>query len=459
MAIPAVPWSVRFEGGTLVLDGVDADSLPPGFAWDARIGRARASALAYRGLLEEARDAGIEVEDRARAYAELPELLHRAGRQPRTYQAEAIAAWTAARWRGVVVLPTGAGKSFVAEKCIAAARRSALVVVPTLDLVAQWYGNLRAAFGVDVGVIGGGRHEVEGLTVITYDSFSIHAHHLGSRFGMLVFDEVHHLPAPAYAAAASAFLAPLRLGLTATLERPDGRHDDLDALVGPVVYSRAIPELSGEFLAPYETEVIHVALGPEEQAEYTRLRGRYRSFVESRGIRVSAPGGWDRFIMESSRSKEGRAAFAAFNEARRIAHGTDRKLDVVRALVAQEWGRRTIIFTNDNDTALRISRMLLAPCITHRTDAKERRRYLDAFGSGVLNVLVTSRVLNEGVDIPAAEVAIVVSGTSTVREAVQRLGRILRPGAGKQAILYELVAEGTTEMQASERRREHDAYR
>lgn len=459
MAISPAPWSVRFEGGTLVLDGVDRECVPPGFTWDARIGRARAPAIAYRGLVEEARAGGIELEDRARAYADLPDLAHRAARQARAYQDEAIAAWVGARWRGVVVLPTGAGKSFVAEKCIAAARRSTLVVVPTLDLLSQWYGNLRAAFGVEVGVIGGGRYEVEGLTVITYDSFSIHAAHLGARFGMVVFDEVHHLPAPAYAAAAAAFVAPLRLGLTATLERPDGRHDQLDVLVGPVVYGRAIPELSGEFLAPYETNVIAVELGPEEQAEYARLRAQYRAFVESRGIRMSAPGGWDRFIMESSRSKDGRAAFAAFNQARRIAHGTERKLDVVRSLVAEEWGRPTIVFTNDNETALRISRMLLAPCITHRTDAKERRRFLDAFGAGQLKVLVTTRVLNEGVDMPEAEVAIVVAGTSTVREAVQRLGRILRPGAGKQAVLYELVAAGTSEMQASERRREHDAYR
>jgi superfamily II DNA or RNA helicase len=127
--------------------------------------------------------------------------------------------------------------------------------------------------------------------------------------------------------------------------------------------------------------------------------------------------------------------------------------------VADEWGRRTIIFTNDNDTAWRISQRLLAPCITHHTDTKERRAWLDAFGAGEIHVLVTSRVLNEGVDLPSAEVAIVVSGTGTVRESVQRLGRILRPGPDKQAVLYELVTEGTTETRTSERRREHDAYR
>jgi len=101
----------------------------------------------------------------------------------------------------------------------------------------------------------------------------------------------------------------------------------------------------------------------------------------------------------------------------------------------------------------------LCPCITHRTETKERRAYLDGFAKGEFRVLATSRVLNEGVDLPGAEVAIIVSGTSTVRESVQRLGRILRQKPGKQAVLYELVAEGTTESYSSERRRDHDAYR
>jgi superfamily II DNA or RNA helicase len=169
--------------------------------------------------------------------------------------------------------------------------------------------------------------------------------------------------------------------------------------------------------------------------------------------------GWRQFLMAAARSKDGRAAFKAFLESKRIAHCTERKLELVESLIHEEWGRRTIIFTNDNDTAWRISRRLLAPCITHHTDTKERRAWLDAFGAGDITILVTSRVLNEGVDLPSAEVAIVVSGTGTVRESVQRLGRILRPGPNKQAVLYELVTEGTAETFTSERRREHDAYR
>ena len=99
------------------------------------------------------------------------------------------------------------------------------------------------------------------------------------------------------------------------------------------------------------------------------------------------------------------------------------------------------------------------PCITHQSDVKERQRIISNFASGTYRAIVTSRVLNEGVDLPAAEVGIVLSGTGTVREHVQRLGRILRPKEGKKAIMYELVSADTAEQYTSERRRKHDAYR
>lgn len=451
-------WTLRWQLGTITVEGADLAALPGGFAFDPRVGLCRAPAFLYGPTVEAARAQGVPLVDEARAYAKVP-FRHLSGRTPRPYQEEAVRRWQAARWRGIVVLPTGAGKSFVAERCIELAGRSALVVVPTIDLMSQWIGNLRAAFGVPVGALGGGVHEVTDLTVATYDSAWLHVDKYGHRFGLVVFDEVHHLPAPAYLRAAEGLIAPLRLGLTATLERPDGRHAELFPLVGPEVHRVEIPELAGDFLAPYETEVIRVALSATEQAQYAELRAIYRDFVASRQINMRGPQGWQRFIIEASRSTAGRQAFKAFLAAKRIAHGTERKLEVVRRILLENRGRRAIVFTNDNATALRISRELLVPCITHHTDIKERRWILDAFVAGEVACITTSRVLNEGVDLPAAEVAIVVSGTSTVREAVQRLGRILRPSEGKTAVLYELVAEGTTEAAASERRREHDAYR
>src|SRR5262249_42787483 len=153
------------------------------------------------------RRAGVELDDRARRYEELASGL-RVIREPRPFQGEALAAWKRAQNRGVVVLPTGAGKSHVAVLAIADRKRSTLVVAPTLDLVRQWYDLLRTSFGTEIGIVGGGEHSVEPLTVTTYDSAYLHMENIGNRFGLIVFDECHHLPGETYQLAAELCLAP-----------------------------------------------------------------------------------------------------------------------------------------------------------------------------------------------------------------------------------------------------------
>ncbi len=446
----------RFEAGTLVLENVPPAHIPDGFVFDERIRRWRGEALRYHDLVLGLHRARIPYEDRARAYEPLGRP-HRSARSPRPYQREAVEAWWRAGRRGVVVLPTGAGKSYVAELCIARADRSTLVIAPTIDLIGQWHDALRRAFGAPIGVLGGGQHELQIITVATYDSAWIHMERYGDRFGLVVFDEVHHLPGPSVRAAAEHCIAPFRLGLTATPERPDGEHSALGELVGPIVYRREITELAGDFLADYTTELLEVELLPEERERYDRCRATYRAFVESHGIRMGR-GGWQRFLQVASRSEEGRRAFRAWRESRAILQQAAGKLELLEELLARHAGRRTLIFTHDNATVYRISRRLLLPSLTHETPGAERRALLAAFRDGTLPVLVTSRVLNEGVDLPSAEVAIVLSGTGTVREHVQRLGRILRKSPGKTAILYEIVVAGSSETYISQRRRDHVAY-
>jgi len=278
-------------------------------------------------------------------------------------------------------------------------------------------------------------------------------------FGMVVYDEVHHLPAPAYLGAAQECIAPFRLGLTATWERQDGGEHELWDMFQGIVYQKSISELSGEFLAEYETVRLTVHLSAEERERYDEARKVYTSFLGRHRIPIGRPGGWQVFLRHAARSREGRAAFKGFQESKKISHSTNQKIVLLESLLRQERGRHTIIFTNDNATAYRISKLFLVPCISHQTGLKERQEILAKFQSGEWPVVVTSKVLNEGVDLPAAEVGIVLSGSGTVREHVQRLGRILRPGKGKRAILYELVAAGTSEEGASARRRRHDAYR
>jgi superfamily II DNA or RNA helicase len=451
---------LRFRAGTIELAGVTPGllGLPSVCLWDERAACLRAPAVAYAEVVRALHRAKIAFEDRARRYVT---LSAGAGvrREPRGYQQEALAAWRAAGGRGVVVLPTGAGKTHVAHMAIDEKRRSALVVTPTLDLVRQWYDGLRAVFGVPVGVIGGGEYGVETLTVTTYDSAYLHMEHLGDRFGLVVFDECHHLPGVSYALAARFCLAPFRLGLTATPERADGRESELDALVGPIVYRKEIVELSGDYLAEYETVRVTVELTPEERAEYEEARARYRRFLEENGIYMGQPSGWSDFIIRASRSDEGRAALAAYRKQREIAFTAPAKLAYVERLLHQHRNDRAIIFTQDNATVYELSRRFLIPAITHQTKVRERSEILAGFAQGRYGALATSKVLNEGVDIPEANVAIVMSGSGSVREHVQRLGRVLRKREGKRALLYELVTGGTSEAYTSQRRRDHVAYR
>lgn len=452
--------NLRFVAGTIEIRGLlpQAPGLPSPCEWDERSACFRAPAYAYADLVRALRKLNLTYDDEARRYEELAAaaLVHRA---PRPYQTEALASWSAAKFRGVVVLPTGAGKTLVAHLAIDNRRRSTLVVTPTLDLVRQWHDGLRTTFGMKIGIVGGGDYDVQPITVTTYDSAYLHMEHLGCRFGLVVFDECHHLPGESYALGARFCLAPFRLGLTATPERSDGRDALMDELVGPVVYHKDIVELAGQYLSEYETVRVSVDLSPDERAEYERERAIYRQYLADNGIVMSSPRGFSDFIMRSSRTDDGRRAFVAYRRQREIAFTAPAKLDYVERLLHQHRSDRTIVFTQDNATVHLLSRKFLIPAITHHTRVSERSAILHAFSKGTYTAIATSKVLNEGVDIPEANVAIVMSGSGSVREHVQRLGRILRKGEDKQAILYELVTGGTSESMTSMRRRDHVAYR
>jgi superfamily II DNA or RNA helicase len=451
---------LAFDGGTLVISGAATEDLIrlPGCRLDPRSGTVRAEARYYRALVEQLRAQGIAYQDTARAYQPTPWPLH-TDRQPFPHQQEALETWWQKGGRGVVVLPTGTGKTHLAILAIHQVGRPTLVITPTIDLLNQWYNELVTAFAVPVGLLGGGYYDLQPLTVTTYDSAYIHLERWGNRFGLLVFDECHHLPGPTYLTSALGSIAPYRLGLTATPERADGQEVLLADAVGPIVYRREIRQLSGEYLAEFRTERRYVELSAEEKERYQRAREHYRRFVEDRGIAMGGPHGWQRFLQETSRSPEGRAAFQAYREQKRIALAAPAKLQLLEALLHQHAADRILIFTYDNATVYQIARRFLIPAITHQTRTRERREILLRFHSGEYPIVVTSQVLNEGVDVPAANVGIILSGTGSVREHVQRLGRLLRKHGEKQAILYEVIARDTAEEFTSERRRQHHAYR
>jgi superfamily II DNA or RNA helicase len=459
-----VPISIKYVGGTVELHGLGPEhEISQDFAgltkWDKRSRCWRSAGHLYAAIVKWFVRKGLSYEDNARAYEKLSLIYESKGRQARPYQLDALNAWLTEGARGVVVLPTGAGKSLVALLAIADRQRSSLIVAPTLDLVRQWYDLLTASFSIDVGILGGGEFDIRPITVSTYDSAHLHVEHWGNRFGLVVFDEVHHLPSPSFQAAALLSLAPYRLGLTATPERSDGADASIDELVGPIVFRRDIIEMTGQFLSEYETVRVAVQLSPEEREQYDEARATYLDFTRRHGIKFNGPNAWARFIQRAASSREGRRALDAYRKQKTLAVAASAKLSTLGELLIRHGKDRCLIFTVDNLTVYGISRQFLIPAITHQTKVKERSEILARFSEGSYGAVVTSRVLNEGVDVPDANVAIVMSGTGSVREHVQRLGRILRPRDGKRAILYELVTSQTAETGTSERRRDHMAYR
>ncbi|WP_420594256.1 DEAD/DEAH box helicase family protein [Deinococcus sp.] len=442
---------LKHDRGTLVAWEVP-DGLTDVFTWDARAQLWRTPGLNYRAVVEHLRAEKIPFKDEAADFGPV-ELRPSRDLKPYLHQKEALAAWKAANRRGVVVLPTGAGKTYVAELALRQTPRSCLICVPTIDLLHQWYSGLLAAFpDASIGLLGGGSHDQTPILVSTYDSAAIHAEELANRYAFHVYDEAHHLPAAFTRVIAELGLAPYRLGLTATPKRSDGRESDLATLIGPTVYQKAPSELMGGALAEYQEVRIMVRLSVHEQARYDELIQLRNDFLRINFIKLGSVEGWTKFV-QASGSVPGRRAMLAHREARGLAYGTDAKLRVLEEVLVNHFGARTLIFTDDNLTVYKVSREFLIPAITHQTPVKERHELLQKFKSGEYKTLVTSRVLNEGVDVPEASVAVVLSGTATEREHIQRLGRILRQAKNKKAVLYEVVTENTSEERASQQRR------
>lgn len=439
---------LTFDKGTIQIQG---DIRVPNSTWDDRSKTYRALALYYRDIIDFLKASGFAFRDEVLNLLPCPEL--QSDVILRDYQNQALDAWTARGNRGVIVLPTGSGKTLVGIKAISLLNTPTLVVAPTLDLVDQWRSRLKKEFKTEVGVLGGGEWDLKALTVSTYDSAYIHADKLGNRFGLIIFDEVHHLPAAGYRNIAEMFAAPYRMGLTATFEREDGLHTELNRLVGGKVFEKRIKELTGTHLSPFRLEKVVVGLKEDEQAEYETNQKIFSNYLARINLTIRSPADFQKLVMRSGRDPGARKALLARNRARDIAYNSTSKIGKLIEILKKHNQSKIFIFTEHNKLVHRISRQFLIPSITYRTATKERSETLDRFRSGVYRAVVTSRVLDEGIDVPDADVGIILSGTGSERAFIQRLGRILRKKEGKEAVLYEIVSAETSEVNTARRRK------
>ena len=336
----------------------------------------------------------------------------------RAYQQEAVDAFWAGG-SGVVVLPCGAGKTLVGAAAMAQAATTTLILVTNSVSVHQWRKELVARTSLtedEIGEYSGERKEIRPITIATYQVMTARSkgafRHLdlfnARDWGLVVYDEVHLLPAPIFRFSAD-LQARRRLGLTATLVREDGREADVFSLIGPKRYDAPWRDIEAQgWIAPADCVEVRVTLTQDERMAYAMSE-------ESDRYRAAA-------TMES-------------------------KYPSVEALVRRHEGEQVLVIGAFLDQLEALSRRLDAPLIQGSTRTAQREKLFDEFRSGRLKTLIVSRVGNFSIDLPEAAVAIQVSGSFGSRqEEAQRLGRVLRPKAdGRTAHFYTVVSRDTVD--------------
>ena len=375
----------------------------------------------------------------------------------RDYQENAINRLSFSNWRGVIVLPTGAGKTIIGIEAIYRLKVRTLIVVPTLDLMNQWINKLISTLGVpraNIYLYGGGSYQIGDITIATYASAKKKEflERAIDYFGLVIFDEVHHLTGELNREIAKRLIAKYRIGLTAT-PGEDEIIKLLKTLVGPIFKVAGFRSLvSKGFLAPFDIKRVYVKLSEDEARKYEELMARYLSYIR----RINGENEIERFnelVRRSVRDREAREALLARIEAKNIAMKSKRKIETLNELLRKHASEKVIIFTRHTETAKYISALFGFPYITGDMDKKRRKEILSMFRKGEITKLVTAEVLDEGIDIPSASVGIILAGRPSKRQLIQRIGRLLRPKGGKKAIIYEVITSRTYDYFASRKRR------
>ncbi|MEV7528239.1 DNA repair helicase XPB [Agrococcus sediminis] len=337
----------------------------------------------------------------------------------RPYQSDAVTHFSEAG-SGVVVLPCGAGKTIVGAAAMAATDTTTLILVTNTVSARQWRSELLARTSLtedEIGEYSGQSKEIKPVTIATYQILTVKRGgeyaHLGVLdaldWGLIVYDEVHLLPAPVFKLTAD-LQARRRLGLTATLVREDGRESDVFSLIGPKRFDAPWKEIEQQgFIAPAACFEVRIDLDEDARLEYAASTDR------------------DRY---------------------RIAASSPRKIQTVRRILDQHPDEPTLVIGQYLDQLDELAAALDAPLITGETPVSEREQLFQAFRDGSERVLVVSKVANFSVDLPDASLAVQVSGSFGSRqEEAQRLGRLLRPKGGRTASFYTVVARDTVDQE------------
>ena len=398
----------------------------------------------------------------------------------RQWQKEALKAWNDNERNGLVEAVTGTGKTRLAIAAIAEELNfggKVAVIVPTIELQRQWFEELQRTFPtVQIGLLGNGNQDhLTSCDVLVAIVHSASRQDLGLRdqeLGLLVADECHRYGAETFRKALEDGFRS-RLGLTATRERSDGAHEDLEMYFGKVVYTLGYREaIKGRYIADIKVAQIAVKLSESEQFEFDELSegitktqfelskrfglklDPYPKFMEE-VIRIADEGG----MRESMAAKQ---YLSSISKRKTLLANTPEKLKVVKHLAASvKKSNGTLFFTETivgaEAIALELNKAGVAAATIHSSlDAKQRHMAFLDFGAGRISALAAARVLDEGVDVPEADLAVIISASKTRRQMIQRMGRVLRLKAdGRKARFVFVYVADTSEDPA---RGAHDAF-
>jgi superfamily II DNA or RNA helicase len=368
----------------------------------------------------------------------------------RDYQIEAIQKWEDNNYRGVIALPTGAGKTIIGIKAIEETKVPTLIVTFTREQMLQWKETIMKFSSIrpEVGLYYSNEKEIRQITLSTYQTAFRHVSELSDKFDLLIIDEAHHLPADKFREVALGILATKRLGLSATPFREDGRHEELFKLMGGIVYYKPVDELIKKgYLAPYDIVQVKVFLTTEERKKYLTLLNKFRVLSKNKKLK-------ELIVLAKNGNNNAIEALKVYNEIKKVVNFAQNKMLKIEEILNKEKGKKILIFTQYVDQAEEIARRFNTLLISGKMSKNERKKILDTFKFMKSGILTLTTVGDEGLDIPDASVGIIVTGTSSRRQFIQRLGRILRPVNGKRAILYEIIVAGTQEEYQSKKRKE-----
>jgi len=363
----------------------------------------------------------------------------------RPYQKEALDKWLIMK-KGIIMIPTGTGKTLIALEAIKRVDGTVAIIVPTIPILKTVWVEPMRKMGWNVGVFYGEEtHDVRAITVFTYQS-AIRYPEVLKNFGFLVFDEIHHLSAPIYRKLlVYAERAEYAMGLTATISTRDPKNYEIFKIM-PIVYRMSIVEArKGGWVAPIQVTSVPAFMTSEERSEYYDLQDKIRSATIRLG--TTDPTVWAKLAAEGNIIAQ--SGLKALAKRRALLSLVKDKMKHVLEIVRKHPGERILLFSESIPAIEKLRDYLIKHGVTcavyHSEMPKDRRMNVLRYWGRIFNVLLSVTALEEGIDVPEVSVGIIHASGRTPRKIVQRLGRIIRPKPGKTAMIYIVYVPGTVE--------------